>query len=106
MLEVLGVGLRYFNRREKTLKRCVSLSGKPFAKENFVFFALQNTVMSPNFLAWKFCGKEQFPHSFGQFARNYAETVPFHIDEITVFFAVFFTVFPPHCSKIIIKCSW
>ena len=22
--------------------------------------------------------KEQFPHSFGQFAQNYAETVPFH----------------------------
>ena len=26
---------------------------------------------------WKFCGKAQFRHSFGQFARNYAETVPF-----------------------------
>ena len=38
----------------------------------------KNTVISPNFLVWKFCGKEQFPHSFGLFARNYAETVPFH----------------------------
>ena len=35
----------------------------------------KNTVISPNFLVWKFCGKAQFPHSFG---RNYAETVPFH----------------------------
>ena len=26
----------------------------------------------------EFCGKAQFPHSFGWIARNYAETVPFH----------------------------
>ena len=38
----------------------------------------ENTVISPNFLVWKFCGKAQFPHSFGRIARNYAETVPFH----------------------------
>ena len=25
----------------------------------------KNTVISLNFLVWKFCGKEQFPHSFG-----------------------------------------
>ena len=25
---------------------------------------------------WEFCGKAQFPHSFGWFARNDAETVP------------------------------
>ena len=24
----------------------------------------QNTIISPNFLMWKFCGKAQFPHSF------------------------------------------
>ena len=35
-------------------------------------------VILPNFLVWKFCGKAEFPHSFGPFARNYAETVPFH----------------------------
>ena len=34
----------------------------------------QNTVISPNSLVWKFCGKAQFPHSFGRIA----ETVPFH----------------------------
>ena len=37
-----------------------------------------NTVISPNFLLWKVCGKTQFPHSFRRFAQNYAETVPFH----------------------------
>ena len=33
----------------------------------------KNTVISPDFLVWRFCGKAQFPHSFGR----YAETVPF-----------------------------
>ena len=28
----------------------------------------KNTVISPNFLVWKFCGEAQFPHSFGQIA--------------------------------------
>ena len=37
----------------------------------------KNNVISPDFLAWKFCGKARFPHSFGRFARNYAETLPF-----------------------------
>ena len=30
----------------------------------------KNTVISPNFLVWKLCGKTQFPHSFGRFARK------------------------------------
>ena len=38
----------------------------------------KNTVISPNFLVWTFCGKAQFPHSFRRFSQNYAETVPFH----------------------------
>ena len=38
----------------------------------------KNTVISPNFMVWKFCGKAQFPHSFGRIAQNYVETVPFH----------------------------
>ena len=38
----------------------------------------KNTVISRNFLVWKFCGKAQFPHSFKRLARNYVETVPFH----------------------------
>ena len=29
-------------------------------------FTAKNTVVSPNFLVWKFCGKAQFPCSFGR----------------------------------------
>ena len=29
-------------------------------------------------LVWNFFGKVEFPHSFWQFARNYAEAVPFN----------------------------
>ena len=56
---------------------------------------MKNIVISPNFLVWKFCEKAQFPHSFGEIARNYAETVPFHkfhtrkLGGITVFFAAY-----------------
>ena len=32
---------------------------------------------SPNFPVWKFCGKVQFPQSFGRFAQNSAEIVLF-----------------------------
>ena len=39
------------------------------------YFTAKNTVISPNSLVWKSCGKAQCPHSI---ARNYAETVPFH----------------------------
>ena len=46
-------------------------------------------------MLWKFCGKAQFPHSFGRFARNYAENRAFpqnfltmKLGEITVFYAV------------------
>ena len=38
----------------------------------------KNTVISPKSLVWEFCRNTQFPHSFGRFTRNYAETVPFH----------------------------
>ena len=37
----------------------------------------KNTIVSPDYVVWKFCGKTQFPHSFGRFALNYAEAVPF-----------------------------
>ena len=36
----------------------------------------QNTIVSPNLLVWKFCGKAQFPQSFGK------------LGEITIFYAV------------------
>ena len=61
----------------------------------FVFkITEKNTVISSDFLVWKFCGKSQFPHGFGRIARNYAETVfpqNFHTrksGEVTVFFPV------------------
>ena len=38
----------------------------------------KNIAISLYFQVWKFCGKEQFPHSFWRFARNYAETVPLY----------------------------
>ena len=37
----------------------------------------KNPVTSPNFLAWKFYGKGQFPHSFWRFTLNLAETVSY-----------------------------
>ena len=45
---------------------------------SFVSNTTKNTKISPNFLTWTFCGKAQFPQSFGQIAQNYAETVPFY----------------------------
>ena len=38
----------------------------------------KNIVVPPNFLVWKFCGKAQYPQSFGRIARNSAGTVPIH----------------------------
>ena len=35
----------------------------------YVVTTVKNTVSSRNFLVWKFCGKAQLLHSFGQFAR-------------------------------------
>ena len=47
----------------------------------------KNTIISPNFLMWKFCGKAQFSHSFGQIAFPKI----FHtmkLGEITALYAV------------------
>ena len=35
------------------------------------FIHCKNTVISPNFLVWKFCGKAQFLQGFAQFTQNY-----------------------------------
>ena len=55
----------------------------------------KNTVISPNFLVWKFCGKVQFSHSLrancAKLCGNCAFRQNFYIrklGEITVFFAV------------------
>ena len=41
-------------------------------------YNLKNTVISRNFLVWKFCGKAQFLYSFVRIDRNYTETMIFH----------------------------
>ena len=35
-------------------------------KPSQVIITVKNTIISPNFLVWKFCGKAQFPHCFGR----------------------------------------
>ena len=42
-----------------------------------MFDTEKNTVISPNFLVCKFCGKAQFPHSFGRFAMLFTKNLPF-----------------------------
>ena len=44
----------------------------------FVSYTAKNTVILPDFLPWKFCGKGQYPQNFGRFTRNYVETVSYH----------------------------
>ena len=63
-----------------------------------------------NFLMWKFCGKAQFPHSFRQFARNYAETVPFYkISTHGIFCSVMYVLFTPCvygvCKSLVIPAT-
>ena len=55
----------------------------------------ENTVISPNFLVQKFCGKVQFRYSFGWLNRNYAENCSFpqnfytrKLGKANVFYAV------------------
>ena len=61
---------------------------------NFPPFTAKNTVISPNYLVWKFCRKAQFQYSFGQIAKlcgNCAFPQNFHtrkLGEIMVFYAV------------------
>ena len=60
-------------------------------------YTAKNTVISPNFLMWKFCGKSQFPRFLGN-CGNCAFPQNFHrkLGEITVFFTV---VLPYENSK-------
>ena len=37
----------------------------------------KNTLISPNFLMWKFCGKTQFSQSFTQYTQNTTKTARF-----------------------------
>ena len=36
---------------------------------NTNLFTAKSTVISPDLLVWKFCGKTEFPHSFGRIAK-------------------------------------
>ena len=36
---------------------------------------VKNTIISPSFLVWAFCGKAQFTHSFGQITVIFAVRV-------------------------------
>ena len=59
---------------------------------------------------WKFCGKAQFPHSFRQFARNYAETVSFYkISTHGIFCSVMYVLFTPCvygvCKSLVIPAA-
>ena len=42
----------------------------PFMGLDFEADTAKNTVISTDFVVWKFCGKAQFPHSFGRFAPD------------------------------------
>ena len=56
----------------------ITINNKYFEKTFRIIYTVKNTVISPDFLAWKFCGKAQFPHSFGRlryfFAKLYSWT--------------------------------
>ena len=43
----------------------VKVSGPPLLQN---IFTTKNTIVSTNLLVWKFCGKAQFPPSFGRIA--------------------------------------
>ena len=35
-------------------------------QETWLSYTAKNSIISPNFLVWQFCGKAQFPQSFGR----------------------------------------
>ena len=86
-----------------------------YSLTHFVSITAKNTVTSPDFLVWKFCRKTQFPHSFGRFARNYAEmclSAKFPHQEIRWNCSIFrseyfhlFQCFPVFYSKIFRKTN-
>ena len=80
--------------RESDLQRCTQDMVKYIPMMEFyaklVNGTAQNTVISPNFLVWKFFRNAHFPQSFGRFARN-SGGHNFHtrkLGGITVFYAV------------------
>ena len=63
---------------EKSIKYFRKKGSEYISEGKKVNNTAKNTTISPNLLVWKFCGKTQFPHSFGRIARNSTETVPFY----------------------------
>ena len=61
---------------------------------NNYFFSKERKSLQSDFMVWTFCGKKQFPHSFGQrpkLCENRAFPQNFHtrkLGEITIFYAV------------------
>ena len=55
----------HLNYRKSNSKATVitSIDAQVFLE---VIYTAKNTVISHDFLEWKFCGKAQFPHSFGR----------------------------------------
>ena len=72
--------------KKAVLKNCAIFTGKHLCWSLFfnkvagmqALNTAKNTVISPNFLVWTFCGKTQFSHSFEWISQNYEETVPFY----------------------------
>ena len=54
-----------------------------------ICYTAKNTVISPNFLVWKFCGKAQFPHSFGRNCVFQQNLNTWKLGEITLFYGVY-----------------
>ena len=52
----------------------------------------KNTVISPNFLVWNFCGKAQFPHSFRRIV-NYVILVSLLLTDFTAKIETYFRVY-------------
>ena len=71
------VGKKKVGEKLSHLQKIQLLFPTFFSPIRYIILA-KNTVISPNFKVWKFCGNAQYPHKFGRFARNYAETMRFH----------------------------
>ena len=74
------------------LQRLTFFFWKTGVKKVFTHTA-KSTATSSNFLVWEFCGKAQFPHSFGRIAQicsNFQQNFPTRkLGTIPVFYEVF-----------------
>ena len=78
------------------------INSKLLEKKISMLDPAKNRVISPNFLVWKFCGKAQFPHSFGELPETMRKlylSTKFPHQEITWNYGIF-------RSGIIWKWQW